>query len=191
MKSVSSVCSREVTTCFTSASVTNRLPARYLWSGPNMYKSIRMTLGLYGRLSNNLQAAAGGVGRGVRDIHLCWSRKKQENDSWFAVDAEVKQAVTSWTQTLDKKLLLRRDWNLGDTESVVTRCRFEIYLCHTCRQSCQNTALGTGVCYLVLLIILLAQNSLYYAAVTAYTYVLPFKYEAQTALCKDPVRTAQ
>jgi hypothetical protein len=41
-------------------------------------------------------------------MHLFKPLKKQLADKRFATDAEVKQAVTSWTQTLDTEFLYAR-----------------------------------------------------------------------------------
>jgi hypothetical protein len=50
---VSSFCSQEVTACFTLASVTNRLLARFFLRGPKGFKSPEATSGLQeGQASN-------------------------------------------------------------------------------------------------------------------------------------------
>jgi hypothetical protein len=94
---VSSVCSQEVTSRLTSAYAEHRLPVKRqksLCPISDMWLAIVLLLGSFEAFSLWSQLA-------LSDFLLFWPCKRHPDGKQFATEADVKQAVTYWLQTLD------------------------------------------------------------------------------------------
>ena len=108
-KLVSSVCTYEMTACFTSAFAVNHLPSTYSLRGPSLdgnhcvpYWHLKL------RLVTDIRL--GGCGPPILQsrcrisIHLVGPLEKHLPAKRFATDANVKQGVAFWSQSLDTGL---------------------------------------------------------------------------------------
>jgi hypothetical protein len=68
-------------------------------------------------------------------LHLFGPLKKHLDDKWFATNADVKQAVTSWLQALDIDFFYSGDTVIGDTMGHMLKCDWGLHgglMCTVC-----------------------------------------------------------
>jgi hypothetical protein len=97
-----SVCNQKVIDCFTSVAVANRSPDRPFWRGPKRREWDWSNTSQSWR-RNQSQVWFAACGR--KDFRLFRPLKKRLVGTPFAIDADVKQAVTSRLRTLETDFL--------------------------------------------------------------------------------------
>lgn len=132
-----SVCSREETTCFSSASATNSLPARCFVRGPKRWSHSARDRDsterhIHKHIASALQKAANPAGRmGPSGPPPPQGRiKKHLAGKWLVTDADLKQAISSWLRILTLIFL-----RLVATVRKMLKCQWVLcgsLMCTTC-----------------------------------------------------------